>query len=544
LYSLADFGFASATTTVNEVIRWMRGEDITDVDNDPATTVRNAMGDPLHSRPAAVVYGGTPSDPDAVIFAATNDGYLHAVDARTGRELWAYVPKELLPNMARLYEDPEMAYKLYGIDGDIVPVVRDVDRDGTIEPLDGDFVIIMFGMRRGGNTYRALNVTDKDNPVLLWERVLDEGGQSWSAPVVTRLDIPGTVQNALDAVVVLGGGYDSVHDTPAFNSNADGAGAGIHVLDLISGDTIWRAGHSSTTADLRLDNLTRSIPTRIKVIDINGDSYADRMYAADLGGQLWRFDITNGQGPASLVAGGVIARFGGEGMGNPGPADTRRFYNSPDVAMFNDVRQNRRFISVSIGSGYRAHPLDLSATNRFYSLRDPYVFNPLTQAQYDNFTPFTEADLVEISGQTGVTVTEDDAGWMLTLPDNEMVLADSATFNDELFFVSFSPDSDGAAACDVGQGTNYLYRVSIFNGDPIMDDLGNIPVGTEDEARKETLAQGGIAPTPQFLFPNPEENCTGEACSPTPIGCVGVECFDPGFENNPVRTLWTQDGIE
>jgi type IV pilus assembly protein PilY1 len=32
-------------------------------------------------------------------------------------------------------------------------------------------------------------------------------------------------------------------------------------------------------------------------------------------------------------------------------------------------------------------------------------------------------------------------------------------------------------------------------------------------------------------------------CAP-PIACVGVECFDPGFVNYPVRTLWTQDGIE
>ena len=66
-----------------------------------------------------------------------------------------------------------------------------------------------------------------------------------------------------------------------------------------------------------------------------------------------------------------------------------------------------------------------------------------------------------------------------------------------------------------------------------------------DAARVTELEQGGIAPKPSFLFPSPTDpNCTGEECSPPPIGCVGVECFDPGFANNPVRTLWTQDGIE
>ena len=54
----------------------------------------------------------------------------------------------------------------------------------------------------------------------------------------------------------------------------------------------------------------------------------------------------------------------------------------------------------------------------------------------------------------------------------------------------------------------------------------------------------GIAPAPRFLFPSPDANCTGASCNPPPLGCIGVECFDPGFVNNPVRTLWTQDGIE
>ena len=545
-FTLADFGLTSTSPiNLDEMIRWMRGEDIKDVDGDATTTVRNSMGDPLHSRPAAIVYGGTAQNPQSVVFTATNDGYLHAVDAETGVELWSYVPKELLPRMATLYDDPEMKYKLYGLDGDIVPVLRDVDHDGQIEPLDGDMALILFGMRRGGSKYRMLNVTDKNNPVLVWERTLANGGESWSAPVVTRMDIKDSGQNQFKAVAVIGGGYDKVHDTPAHNPDPDLVGNGVHVLDLLTGDTLWYAGHDSTNADLKLGTMKRAIPTRIKVIDINGDGLADRMYAADLGGQVWRFDISNGAPRATLVAGGVIAQLGADGLGTPTAADTRRFYNSPDVAMFKDPRQNRRYISVSIGSGYRAHPLDLNATDRFYSIRDPNVFNALTQEQYNNFVPFTNDDLVEVSGKVNTVITADDAGWKLTLPDDQMVLADSVTFADEVFFVAFSPNSDEAAVCAAGQGTNFMYRVSILNGDPIMDDLGNIQTGQEDAARRTQLAQGGIAPSPQFLFPSPDDpNCTGADCNPPPIGCIGVECFDPGFQNNPVRTLWTQDGIE
>ena len=77
-----------------------------------------------------------------------------------------------------------------------------------------------------------------------------------------------------------------------------------------------------------------------------------------------------------------------------------------------------------------------------------------------------------------------------------------------------------------------------------MDDLSAVLPGFEDEERKDQLAQGGIAPSPQFLFPTPDADCVGDECNPPPLGCIGVECFDPGFRNNPVRTLWTQDGIE
>ena len=88
--------------------------------------------------------------------------------------------------------------------------------------------------------------------------------------------------------------------------------------------------------------------------------------------------------------------------------------------------------------------------------------------------------------------------------------------------------------------------MSVVNGDPVVNNLDGLAAGEEDNARRQNLQQGGIAPTPTILFPGPDDpdNCQGAACSPPPIGCVGVECFDPGFVNNPVRTLWTQDGIE
>jgi type IV pilus assembly protein PilY1 len=268
-----------------------------------------------------------------------------------------------------------------------------------------------------------------------------------------------------------------------------------------------------------------------------------------MGGQIWRFDIFNGKAPAgigvdALVTGGVIAQLGAEGMASPTDADTRRFYNTPDISVFTENAQGRRYIAISIGSGYRSHPLDTTNADRFYSIRDPNVFNKLSQADYNTYSIVTEGDLVEVSGSVGVSIAETDAGWKFTLPADQMVLADSTTFNDEVFFVAFSPDTAAASTCGAGRGKNFLYRVSVKNGDPIAD-LSAILPGQEDDARVTTLAQGGIAPAPRFLFPSSDDPaCTGADCAPPPIYCVGAECGDPGFQNVPVRTLWTQDGVE
>jgi type IV pilus assembly protein PilY1 len=270
------------------------------------------------------------------------------------------------------------------------------------------------------------------------------------------------------------------------------------------------------------------------------------MYASDLGGQIWRFDITNGATPANLVAGGVIARLGAEGISSPSDAETRRFYTTPDVAMFEDKNLQRRFLSLSLGSGYRAHPLDNGAADRFYSLRDPDVFNALTQTQYNNYSIITDSDLVDVSGQYGTSISSGGAGWKLVLPSDQKVLSDSRTFDDKVYFVTMQPEIDSTDPCRAGLSTNRLYRVAVDNGDPIVSSETPVPTDPEeiDAARVTDLEQGGIAPVPVFLFPEHwDDTCTGAECKTRPVACVGVECFDPNYENNPIRTLWTQDGI-
>ncbi|VAX11759.1 Type IV fimbrial biogenesis protein PilY1 [hydrothermal vent metagenome] len=122
------------------------------------------MGDPLHSVPAIVTYGGTDDEPEMVVFVATNEGYLHAIVGGSelstitdlpsvtlpGREIFAFVPKDLLPNLVTFYRNKAGADRKYGLDGEITSWVIDNDGDQKIEPSEEDRVYLYVGMRRGG----------------------------------------------------------------------------------------------------------------------------------------------------------------------------------------------------------------------------------------------------------------------------------------------------------------------------------------------------------------------------------------------------------
>jgi type IV pilus assembly protein PilY1 len=527
----------------------------------PADVSADVAGAYLHARPGAVIYGTTGGPPDLVIFSTTNDGKVQAVNGSTGEKLWALPPNELVPSMTEQFVDSDAACLHPGTVGEIVPVTADRDRDGTIETVDGDFVHLVFGMRQGGHSIYSLDVTDRFNPTLNWRIASSSAGQSWSKPAIARIDtnrVNFSTRNIDKAVVIVAGGYETLRET-ALNpisqpAASDVSGASIVMLDLYSGAVIWRAG-PDTAADLTLDlrsrpGLTRSIPGQIRVVDMNSDGFADRMYASDAGGRILRFDIyqgrePNGIGANAMVAGGVIAQLSAEAMASPSDSDARHFSTSPDVSVFYDPLEARRFVAISIGSGYRAHPADTIPIDRFFSIRDPDVFNQLAQAEYDDYPIVTESDLVEVSGALGTTIQRDRRGWMLTLPENQKVLSSSVTFDNDIFFVTFAPETDAAPTCSTPAGRNFLYRVNVVNGDPAADSPDDAIPGSNDRLRVRELRRGGIAPAPRFLFPKRQAvDCTGSECAPPPMGCIGVDCFKPGFANRPVRTVWTRNGVE
>lgn len=537
--------------TRGDVIDFINNRDVADWNqNNNTSEARDQMGDPLHSAPATVIYG--PTVQDAVVYFATNDGFLHAIDATTGAEKWAFIPPEFLNSQVQLLLDPSTPTKHYGIDGSL-RIQMQADGNGVIDP--GEKVYLFFGLRRGGDSYYALDISNPNAPALLWRKdstSLPGIGQSWATPVPTRMSISGVTQNAQNFVLVIGGGYETDQDNYA--TTTDTTGNAIYIVDSVTGALLWHGSKAGTNASFAVagKSMDYSFPSEPRVVDFDGDGFADRMYAADMGGQVWRFDVTNGQTASNLITGGVIAQLGAAGLPAPQPLSaTRRFYYTPDIALVNTRKYD--FIHVGIGSGYRAHPLTLVNQDRFYALRDYNGQGKMTQAAYDALVPVTDANLTDITDNVTAVVPQGQPGWRFELRDGgwigEKVLAEARTFNNEVFFTTFRP-SLNASSCEPSLGVNRLYRMSIINGSPVVNLDGSVDPTVLTATDRYTEFKGSILSEVVAIFTSNTQGCLpGQSCV-CPQGqkcaemCVGLQCFNGDIPTNPVRTFWSEESAD
>ena len=521
---------------VTDVIAWARGKDVLDANRKDGTDERRMrMGDPMHAKPALVIYGGDADEPEGVVYVPTNDGYLHAFDSQTGEELWAFIPPEHLPRIPRLYEDAVTPVREYALDGDVTVFKYDVNGDGAV--TGDDRVYLFFGFGRGGSVYYALDVTEKTKPVFLWKATASELpglGKAWSPPTVARVNVAGSTQGDQKFVLIFGGGYDEAQEN--YSYTVDTVGNRIFMLDLEDGELLWYAGNDSG-ADLQLSDMNNSIPSRVTVLDTNADKFADRMYVGDMGGRLWRFDIWNGQTASDVVTGGVIAELGAGGVASPSLSITRRFYNAPDVAII-QRRGSQPFFNIAIGSGYRGHPLSSDTQDRFYSIRDYLPFTKLTTAQYAALTPITDADLVDITTDLTAVVGPGAKGWKLLLNDGgswngEKVLAESITVAGVILFPTFIPLGEDTTTPCTARMVNRAYAVRVENGRPAFDSDDD--ESWERSDRYTELKQSGIAAEIAVLFNDKMDD--GPDSSPP------GDPTDPPDDDDPPSTTCTT-GVE
>ncbi|MCK4708309.1 MAG: PQQ-binding-like beta-propeller repeat protein, partial [Gammaproteobacteria bacterium] len=184
---------AAAIPYRTTLINWAAGLDVFSDYGAVNTTddARLEMADPLHAEPALVQYGQTDGVPDLVAYVATNNGYLHAIDVDDGKEVFSFIPQDLLTKLPRVMEN-NGGNKTYGLDGSVIAWIHDDNGDNSITTDGDDHVYLYFGMRRGGKNIYALDVTDRANPRFMWEIKGGIGdyaelGETWSTINVEKI---------------------------------------------------------------------------------------------------------------------------------------------------------------------------------------------------------------------------------------------------------------------------------------------------------------------------------------------------------------------
>lgn len=560
--SNALFGIDETQTTAEiladrvEIIDWILGVDVKDLDeNLDFAEASRFMSDPLHSRPVVVTYGGTEDAPISTLFSTDNGGAFRAIDTDDGEEIFAFIPPELLKNQKSYLDndatnvtDNGKSKYVYGLDGPMT-IWREesTDPDIVIETGDQDHVYAYFGMRRGGSNYYAMDVTDTDDPQLMWtifgaysstpNSDFSDLGQTWSEPKLqkvlwgcgTACD-PETNPSDLRDVLFFAGGYDPQYDDETKSASAINSpkGAAIYMVDAETGALLWSAGKSGHTLDLT--GMNNSIPGDLTVADINGDGAADIIFAIDIQGHIWRFDINSeNTSESNFATGGEIADLSDNSL-------FRRFYVGPTVSL-SQKRGRAPFFVITVGSGYVAHPLNETVVeDRLYGIFEQNVFSPEKDTNDTPiYTLIDTAKLVDMSDSSSDPADPaTDTGFYrransdTTNPaSGEKFLRKAITQQGITVYTSYVPGGSTVTTnndCGTAQlGGGRLYAINFVTGASVYT------------SEYLPLKHPGIASEPvTLLIPNENDDSVEK------ILCVGTECFSPDEDENPYGDVTTQ----
>ena len=473
------------------------------------------------------------------IYTGGNDGMLHGFAQASGDEILAYIPDSLFSTSAteglHFLTDPGYTHKYYV---DQTPTVSDVYIRTTTAGSRSWKTVLVGSLRGGGRGLFALDVTNPaaysetgtaPQDVVMWE--FDNAddpdlGYTYSQPIIVALRGP---SNSIRWAAILGNGY-----------NDTGSGeAKLFILFLEDGlDGVWdqAAGDYIEITTGVGDATNRNGLASPAVIDENGDGWADRVYAGDLNGNMWAFDISGSNAGNWDVA--------HQAAGTPVPLFTananQQITSTPVIVRNSDIptaASNSPNTLVIFGTGQYLTSADISTTN--------------TQAMYgiwdDGTSQLDQTDLVAqtitagtssggVPGRTlsnnTVDYTGTAQGWYINLPTSgERSVTDAVIRDDLVFFNTTIPDT---VPCNYG-GTGWLMVAKWINGgnpDDVAFDLnGDYTLSDLDKIDSKASAGMSITgmPTSPSNLGNKRYVATTETDSGDSIEVTEIENVDgPG----------------
>lgn len=370
------------------------------------------------------------------LYIAANDGMLHALNSDNGAEMWAYVPKAVMPNMHKLADKNYSAKHKYFVDGS--PQTMDIFAAG------GWKTIVVGGLNAGGRGYYALDVTTPASPKVLWEFCHDATLCS-----VSDSDLGYTYGNPV--IAKLPSGQWVVMVTSGYNNVAPGNGKGyLYVLNATTGAILQKVSTGVGDTGLPVDDAAKTGPSGLAKIsawaDLGDlDATATHVYGGDLFGNLWRFDMSSS--PATVTKVASLKEPGGAAQ----PITTK-----PELGKVPGVTERVVFV----GTGQYLGEPDLADAKKqsIYAIRD-------TGTTYTNprtvLTPRTISQGGANATIAGGSVDWANGGWYADFPESkERVNIDPQLVLGTLVVATATPSGN---SCSVG-GTSWIYQFDFATG--------------------------------------------------------------------------------
>lgn len=469
---------------------------------------------------------------EASLYYLTSDGVVHAVNTADGNERWAFMVEEGLSQIS-VFKTIPTGEHLEVADG--TPVLATIP--GATAADNKKYLI--FGMRRGGRAYYALDVTEPNSPKFAWKitptqictgtscannAAYAELGQAWSTPVVGGVRGYRNASNQLKPVLVFGGGYDTNQDL-AVPIVGDTVGRAVFVADATDGTLLKK--FSTITGGVGY-----SVPSDVLAIDTTGDSDGtiDRVYVGDMGGRLWRMDIddrtsTNQPSNWSIVH-----------LANLATTDRPiKLFNRPTMAA--TTYKGQAFDAVFVGGGDNQRPLSVGAkdSGAMFMVKDKTLAKVATQASTIPSAPNDFVDMTsEFSAAKDLTALVTDAllakdGFVINLVNGEKVTSVAQVFSGSLYFGTYLPTqvptNNLAAQCSFG-GYGKQYVTDALTGTPLRDSTNNQPYFTNGGGRVFGFVAGvGVALSPASAGPGQGIYLRNRGVESQAVGKTGFKVY-------------------
>ena len=498
-----------------------------------------------------------------VIYVGANDGILHGFDgsnASTGGEIFGYAPSMLFPKLSKL-TDPNYSHTFFV---DASPEAGDAfgnfPRCGGTTACWG--TVLVGGLGAGGKGIYALDVTDPTkytltssvennaNKVALWEFTdATDIGYTFGKPIITRVR---NGSGGTQWVAIFGNGYNSTGDK-----------AILYIVDIITGALIKKINTGISGSN----GLSGPV-----AVDIDGDFITDIVYAGDMLGNLWKFNLRS----STQATWDVAIKNGTTNIpifkAVDGSSNTQPITSRPLVVKHPDGEQG---YLVYFGTGKYMGTSDTSLTTdqTFYAIWDKNNVNTtdaglplaLTSAPVPSATHAnSDANLlrqtvttVEAVGGVDYRVTSNNGpmvwrttsssspdylGWYMDVPTGEKIVSNPFLIDERVVFLSIVPKSD---PCGFG-GDTWIMEPDLRSGarpNSSPFDVNNDGISCGCTA--DNLPGAGLPPTGRKIgqlvpdvLPSKATQSVSGGCSVLNVG--GATGGTPAAGNQTVNSCGTQ----